>query len=71
MIRDGATPEMILEAQKAKQGLSIVEAPKLSWVPYQLMVKVFRAENLCPLNDDEKKPEFPHAFISIRSQGVT
>lgn len=43
---------MILEAQKAKQGLSIVEAPKLTWVNYQLMIKVYRAENIPMLSDD-------------------
>ena len=34
MIKDGATPEMILEAQKALQGLTVLEAPKLNWVNY-------------------------------------
>ena len=71
MIKDGATPDMILEAQKAKQGLSIVEAPNLNWQPYQLMIKVYRAENLQPLNDDPKNQEFPFAFVSVRSQGIT
>ena len=48
MIDNGASPAAVLEAQKATQGLSIIDKPVLYPVEYQLSVKVLKGENICP-----------------------
>ena len=60
--------QVILEAQKTRQGLAIVEAPKLNWICYQLMVNVYKGENLPKLADEEENVS---PFITVRSQGCT
>ena len=71
MIKEGRTEEEILSKQKAKQGLSLLQAPSMNLTAYQLIIKVFKAEKLCPLSDDGKQPYYPDAFLTFRSQGVT
>lgn len=63
MMRDGINPDAILEKQKALQGLSIVDAPKLNLIPYQLIVNIYKGESFCALADEE----FPNAFMTVRS----
>ena len=68
LLKMGVDQQTILEAQKAKQGLAIVEAPSLNYIGYQLMVNCYKAENMCMLEDKET-PVSP--FVSVRSQGCT
>ena len=55
-----------MEVQKKSQGLTVVTAPSLNYIGYQLIVNVFKGEHLVKLEDEETAPS---AFVSVRSQG--
>ena len=61
-------PQIILEAQKTRQGLAIVDDPRLNFIPYSLMVNVYKGENLPMLADGITNAS---PFVSVRSQGCT